>query len=322
MSSNLPWVEKYRPKLLKDVVGNDEAIQRMRIIAMEGNMPHMILSGPPGTGKTTSVKCLVHELLGPMYKEATLELNASDERTLDVIREKIKQFALTKVTLPPGRHKVIILDESDSMTKASQQALRRIMELYSKTTRFVLACNNSSKVIEPIQSRCAIVRFNRLKEDEIYTRLMHVMEMEGIEMNEDGVEALIYTADGDLRNALNNLQATVQGFGKLTQENVFKVCDQPHPHVIDDIILACVEGNLKDAINKLTSMHVVQGYSPQDIIGTLSKELRGGSIKMTEFQQLQCIREVGKTHMRFVDGVETHLQLCALLARLCRILKS
>mmetsp|Transcript_8550 Transcript_8550/g.31618 ORF Transcript_8550/g.31618 Transcript_8550/m.31618 type:complete len:278 (-) Transcript_8550:6686-7519(-) len=265
------------------------------------------------------VKCLSHELLGPNYKEATLELNASDERGLETVREKIKQFAQTKVTLPPGRHKIIILDEADSMTKASQQALRRIMELYSKTTRFALACNNSSKIIEPIQSRCAIVRYNRLQEDEIYTRLVQVIEQEGIEKNDEGIAALIYTADGDLRNALNNLQATVQGFGKLSQDNVFKVCDQPHPSVIDEIIEACVEGKLKEALLKLSNMYSVQGYSPQDIIGTMSKELRSNTVKMTEFQQLQCIREVGQTHMRLVDGVETHLQLCGMVARLCRI---
>ncbi|KAL7004773.1 replication factor C subunit 4 [Cystobasidiomycetes sp. EMM_F5] len=148
-----PWVEKYRPLLLDDIVGNSETVDRLKIIARDGNCPHMMLSGTPGIGKTTSILCLAHAMLGPAYKEAVLELNASDERGIDVVRNQIKGFAQKKVTLPPGRHKFVILDEADSMTAGAQQALRRTMEIYSNTTRFAIACNQSSKIIEPIQSR-------------------------------------------------------------------------------------------------------------------------------------------------------------------------
>ncbi|KAI5443266.1 Subunit of heteropentameric Replication factor C (RF-C) [Lathyrus oleraceus] len=175
---DVPWVEKYRPSKVVDIVGNEDAVSRLQVIARDGNMPNLILSGPPGTGKTTSILALAHELLGPNYREAVLELNASDDRGIDVVRNKIKMFAQKKVTLPPGRHKVVILDEADSMTSGAQQALRRTMEIYSNSTRFALACNTSSKIIEPIQSRCAIVRFSRLSDQEILGRLMVVVQAE------------------------------------------------------------------------------------------------------------------------------------------------
>ncbi len=170
-----PWIEKYRPDTLADVVGNTEAVSRLAAIAQVGNLPNIILSGPPGIGKTTSIMCLAREMLGESYKNAVLELNASDARGIDVVRNKIKMFAQKKVTLPPGRHKIIILDEADSMTSAAQQALRRTMEIYSPTTRFALACNNSTKIIEPIQSRCAVLRYSRLHDAEILARLQQVM---------------------------------------------------------------------------------------------------------------------------------------------------
>jgi len=156
-------VEKYRPVLIHDVVGNQEAVSRLQVIADQGNLPNMILTGPPGTGKTTSVHCLARALLGASYKDAVLELNASDDRGIDVVRNRIKMFAQQKVTLPPGAHKIVILDEADAMTTGAQQALRRIMEIYSSSTRFALACNISSKIIEPIQSRCAVIRFTKLR---------------------------------------------------------------------------------------------------------------------------------------------------------------
>ena len=171
-----PFVEKYRPLVLGDIVGNTDTVERLKVIAEEGNMPNIIIAGPPGTGKTTSVMCLARALLGPAFKDAVLELNASDDRGIDVVRNKIKMFAQKKVTLPPGRHKIIILDEADAMTKAAQQALRRTMEIFSSTTRFALACNNSTKIIEPIQSRAAILRYTKLTNQQVATRLLQVIE--------------------------------------------------------------------------------------------------------------------------------------------------
>lgn len=313
---DLPWVEKYRPQLVKDIVGNVEAVSRLQIIAEEGNLPNVILAGPPGTGKTTSVLCLAHQLLGPSYRDAVLELNASDDRGIDVVRNKIKMFAQKKVTLPPGRHKIIILDEADSMTSGAQQALRRTMEIYSNTTRFALACNQSTKVIEPIQSRCAIVRFTKLGDKEVLSRVVYVCQQEKVPYVPEGLEAIIFTADGDMRQALNNLQATHSGFSLINQENVFKVCDQPHPILVANLISHCLSAEIDNAYSIMKHLCDL-GYSATDIITTLFRVVR--NYKMQEFLKLEFIKEVGFCHMRISDGVNSRLQLSGLLAKLCKV---
>ena len=172
---------------------------------------------------------LGRELLGDHFKKATLELNASDDRGLEAVREKIKSFAAQKIPLPEGRHKIIILDEADSMTESAQQALRIIISDYASTTRFALACNDSSKIIEPIQSRCSILRFAKLRNDEIEERLNQIVTKETIKCDRGGMTALIETSDGDMRYALNNLQSTVVGFASVSHDNVYKIVGIPKP---------------------------------------------------------------------------------------------
>ncbi|KIK70760.1 hypothetical protein GYMLUDRAFT_89769 [Collybiopsis luxurians FD-317 M1] len=313
----LPWVEKYRPQLLDDVVGNSETIERLKVIAREGNCPHIIISGMPGIGKTTSIHCLAHQLLGDAYKEGVLELNASDERGIDVVRNKIKAFAQKKVTLPPGRHKIVILDEADSMTAGAQQALRRTMEIFSNTTRFCLACNMSNKIIEPIQSRCAILRYAKLRDKELLKRLIEICEMEEVQYNDDGLTALIFTSEGDMRQAINNLQSTHSGFGFVSGDNVFKVCDQPHPIVVQEMIKFCTEGKIDAAMEKLNDLWD-NGYSAVDIAVTIFRVVKT-SDNMPEYTKLEFIKEIGFTHMRILEGVGTILQLAGLIARLCKM---
>jgi len=312
----LPWVEKYRPQRIKDVVGNVDAVARLKVIAEEGNVPNLILAGPPGTGKTTSILAMARQLLGANIKEAVLELNASDDRGIDVVRNKIKMFAQKKVTLPPGRHKIVILDEADSMTSGAQQALRRTMEIFSNTTRFALACNTSTKVIEPIQSRCAIVRFSKVADIDVLERVRFVVAKEGVTATPEGLEAIVFTADGDMRQALNNLQATFTGFGDITADNVFKVCDQPHPMLVRRILEDCAKAQLPTAYTGMKGL-CDMGYSAMDIITTLFKVARNSDLQ--EFLKLEYLKEIGFCHMRIGDGVNSRLQLSGLLAKLCKI---
>lgn len=313
MKLELPWVEKYRPHVLSDVVGNVDTIERLQMIAKQGNMPHMIISGLPGIGKTTSIHCLANELLGPeLISSAVLELNASDDRGIEVVRNQIKQFAQKKVHLPAGKHKIIILDEADSMTAGAQQALRRTMELYSNSTRFAFACNQSNKIIEPLQSRCAILRYTKLTDEQVLQRLLQIIELEKVQYTNDGLEALIFTAEGDMRQAINNLQSTVAGHGLVNGDNVFKIVDSPHPLIVRKMLTS---PTLEDSLTILRDELWGKGYSAVDIITTCFRVTKT-LYQIKEALRLEMIKEIGIAHMRILEGVGTYLQLSSMLAKL------
>ncbi|KAG9510812.1 Replication factor C subunit 2 [Fragariocoptes setiger] len=303
----------------KDIIGNKEAISRLEVFSREGNLPNIILSGPPGCGKTTTMLCLARKILGDQMKDAVLELNASNDRGLEVVRNKIKMFAQTKVTLPAGKQKLIILDEADSMTEGAQQALRRIIELYSKTTRFAFACNTFDKMIEPIQSRCAVVRFTRIPDNEIRSKIIEICKMMGVKYDGSGIDALLHTAQGDMRQAINNLQSTYDGFGEVTSDNVFKVCDEPPPIMIKDIINHCLQGKLREAEESLVLLYK-RGYCSEDLISSIFRVVKAYKTEegMTERVKLDYLKSVGTCHIRIVQGVNSLLQLKSLIVSLCQ----
>ncbi|KAG5437598.1 hypothetical protein PCANB_000635 [Pneumocystis canis] len=268
----LPWIEKYRPTCLEDIVGNTETIERLKVISVNGNMPHIMISGMPGIGKTTSVICLARKMLGNAFKEAVLELNASDERGIDVVRNRIKAFSQKKVNLPQGKHKIIILDEAD--------------------------------------------RYSKLSDQQILQRLLQICKSEDIKYSDDGLSALIFSSEGDMRQAINNLQSTVMGFGFVKGENVFKVVDQPSPGAIKSIIHNCGKGDIRTATEILKDLWNL-GYSALDIITTFFKVVKMMD-ELPEYTRLEYMKEIGTTHMIILEGVQTLLQLYGLLARLTK----
>ncbi|SBT81088.1 replication factor C subunit 4, putative [Plasmodium malariae] len=309
------WIEKYRPEYLDDVVGNPFVINTLKSIVVSGNMPNLLLAGAPGTGKTTSILCLASEMLGNQAKKAVLELNASDDRGINVIRDRIKSFAKEIISLPPGKHKIIILDEVDSMTTAAQQSLRRIMELYSDTTRFALACNQSEKIIDALQSRCAIIRYFKLTDDQVLKRILKICKYENIKYTDDGLETLTFIADGDLRKAVNCLQSTYAGLEIINKENVLNICDIPSPERIENLLKYCINCEWKKAHDIAYDM-IKEGHTPFDVALTSSNVLRRYDLG-SEAVQIEFLKIGAMACNTMASGLASVIQLDKLLADWC-----
>jgi replication factor C subunit 2/4 len=250
--------------------------------------------------------------------EAVLELNASDDRGLDVVRQRIKAFAAKKLGLPGHCHKIVILDEADSMTTGAQQALRRIMEIFAGTTRFALACNISSKIIEPVQSRCVILRFDKVPDEDILRMLRRIADAEHVDCTEEGLDAIVLTADGDMRQAINNLQATHHGSSSvITPDAVFRICDQPHPHVLAEVLQLCHRGELAKALTALQLL-LGQGHAVTDLAVGLFRVCKLNTTKLPEGVQVDMMRQICLTQAAIADGCPTPLQLLGLLGQLSR----
>ena len=311
------WLEKHRPARLADIVGNRPILSKLQTLAREENILSLILAGPPGCGKTTAVLALCREVLGENFGVATIELNASDERGIDVVREKIKEFAERKVTLPEGQHKVVILDEADSLTEAAQQAMRMIISDFSDTTRFVFSCNDSSRLIEPIQSRCALLRFARLEDADIRDYLLRVAEAEGVRFGDEGLETLVFIADGDMRNAVNNLQAVHTAAGEVSAATVMSVCDVPQLSLVRELFVAAAAGDLNRALGKLEGLWA-QNHCPHDIIAYLGRVLE--QMDEIDFEtKFRFLARVGELKVREAQGLGTKVQLLGTVAELVEL---
>lgn len=315
--AELLWAEKYRPRTLSEMVDQKEIVERLKKFVEEKNMPHLLFAGPPGTGKTTAAHCLAHDLFGENYRQYMLELNASDERGIDVIRSKVKEFARTRVAtnIP---FKIVLLDEADNMTADAQQALRRLMEMYTATTRFILIANYPSKIIEPIQSRCAVFRFTPLPKEELIGRLKWICEKEKVEYEEDALEAIYDVSEGDMRRAINILQAAA-ALGKVTVESVYKVVGLAHPREIRQMLQLALAGNFNDARDKMRELMINYGLSGIDIIKQIHREIFSQEMKIPDEYKLIIADLAGEIQFRLTEGADDEIQLNAFLARLAFI---
>lgn len=315
IQDTFPWTEKYRPKTLNQVVGQKHIVSRLKNYVSKKTLPNMLFAGPPGVGKTCCAVAIAREIFGNTFKQDFLELNASDERGINVVRGAIKDFSRT---LPLGANfKIIFLDEADALTTDAQQALRRTMEKYTGTVRFILNANYSSKLISPIQSRCSLFKFRPLLKEDILEGLKVIIDAEKLDIDSDALDALYEVSEGDMRTATNYLQAASALSGKVTSQTIYEVSNSAQPKDVITMIEKCLEGKFLEARKFLENMIFEQGLSGEDIINQIYKKL----ISMPEDKidistKIQIIDKIAEINFRLVEGANDRIQLEALLAQI------
>ncbi|MBT4605128.1 replication factor C small subunit [archaeon] len=310
MTSSI-WTEKYRPQTFEEVKGQKEIVKKLKAFVATKQMPHLMFAGPAGVGKTTLSLVIAKELFGPSWRSNTLELNASDERGIDVVRTKVKDFARTKA-LGNVPFKLIYLDESDALTKEAQQALRRTMENYTRTCRFILSCNYSSKILDPIQSRCAIFRFKPLPKDELMKVVNNIASKEQITISDKAKDALIEITGGDCRKLENIMQSCATLSKNIDEELIYSMASLAKPKELGEVMQLAVDQNFPMAKKKLLDLTLNYGLSGTDIIRQLSREI--WNLNLADKQKVQLIDKCGDIEFRLTEGSDEYVQLTALLA--------
>ncbi len=305
------WTEKYRPKSFSDIKGQKDIVDRVNSFVEKKNMPNLLFAGPAGVGKTSLALVTVRELFGDSWRQNFLELNASDERGIDVIRVKVKDFARTKA-IGDVPFKIIYLDECDALTREAQQALRRTMENYTATCRFILGCNYSSKIIDPIQSRCAVFRFRPLDKDRMLQIIESIAADEGITVSKDAKEALIAVSEGDCRKLENIMQAASVLDKEITEKSVFSIASSARPKEIQEILSLSLSHRFIDARNKLLDTMLSHGLSGLDIIKQMQKGIV--DLAIPPRRQMELIKLCGEAEFRMTEGSDEFVQLEAFLA--------
>lgn len=305
------WTEKYRPKKFEEMVGQEDIIKRVKSLVNSLNIPHLLFAGPAGTGKSTLALIIVKELFGESWKENFLELNASDERGIDVVRQKVKDFARTKA-IGNVSFKVIFLDEADALTKEAQQALRRTMENYTSTCRFIMSCNYSSKIIDPIQSRCVVLRFRLLERKDIEKRIRLIAEKEKLDIREGAIEKLYEVSEGDCRRVINLLQASSSISPIMSIDLINTLIASAKPADVKIVLEYALSGDFLKAKEKLLEVMLKESISGQDIIKSIQKEI--WNLDIDPELKVKLTEKTGEIEFRLVEGSDEFIQLQALLA--------
>lgn len=308
--SHVIWTEKYRPRDFEDVFGQEDIVKRIKSFVSQKNMPHLLFAGAPGSGKTTIALIAAKKLFGDSWSTNFLELNASDERGIDVIRQKVKSFARTR-PISDLPFKIIFLDESDALTKEAQQALRRMMEMYTTTCRFILSCNTSSKIIDPIQSRCTIFRFKLLKKENVKSYVEKITKEEKIKIDDNAIDAIYNIGKGDLRRTVNILQSCATLDNRITEDLIYEIISKAKPADISEMLELALKGKFIESRDKMLNA-MLEGITGIDMVKAIQQEV--WNLKLKEEIKLKIIEKCAEVEFHIVEGSDDFIQLESLIA--------